>query len=155
MSAKLMGTLIQEVNLPCKEKWTLTILANYYNEKIGEVYPSIETISKNADLSLSSRIRTLTSSKKQGLALVKERDDIIGVFSDGDLRRCLQKNSDIKKVLVGEVMTKKFKAISPDKLVVQAANMMSENKIFNLLVKDSEKVKGIISMHDILEANVL
>ena len=52
-------------------------------------------------------------------------------------------------------MTKKFKAISPDKLVVQAANMMSENKIFNLLVKDSEKVKGIISMHDILEANVL
>ena len=95
------------------------------------------------------------SSKKQGLALVKERDDIIGVFSDGDLRRCLQKKSDIKKVLVGEVMTKKFKAISPDKLVVQAANMMSENKIFNLLVKDSEKVKGIISMHDILEANVL
>ena len=95
------------------------------------------------------------SSKKQGLALVKERNDIIGVFSDGDLRRCLQKNSDIKKVLVGEVMTKKFKAISPDKLVVQAANMMSENKIFNLLVKDSEKVKGIISMHDILEANVL
>ena len=47
MAAKLMGTIIQEVNLPYKEKWTLTILANYYNEKIGEAYPSIETISKN------------------------------------------------------------------------------------------------------------
>ena len=41
MSAKLMGTIIQEVNLPYKEKWTLTILANYYNEKSAEAYPSI------------------------------------------------------------------------------------------------------------------
>ena len=73
MSAKLMGTIIQEVNLPYKEKWTLTILANYYNEKIGEAYPSIETISKNAGLSRSSIIRALTSLKEQGLITVKKR----------------------------------------------------------------------------------
>ena len=73
MSAILMGTIIQEVNLPYKEKWPLTILANYYNEKIGEAYPSIETISKNAGLSRSSRIRALTSSKKQGFITVKKR----------------------------------------------------------------------------------
>ena len=73
MSAKLMGTIIQEVNLPYKEKWTLTILANYYNEKIGEAYPSIETISKNAGLSRSSIIHALTSLKEQGLITVKKR----------------------------------------------------------------------------------
>ena len=73
MSAKLMGTIIQEVNLPYKEKWTLTILANYYNEEIGEAYPSIETISKNAGLSRSSIIRALTSLKEQGLITVKKR----------------------------------------------------------------------------------
>ena len=73
MSAKLMGTIIQEVNLPYKEKWTLTILANYYNEKIGEAYPSIETISKNTGLSRSSIIRALTSLKKQGSITVKKR----------------------------------------------------------------------------------
>ena len=73
MSAKLMGTIIQEVNLPYKEKWTLTILANYYNEKSGEAYPSIETISKNAGLSRSSIIRALTSLKEQGLITVKKR----------------------------------------------------------------------------------
>ncbi len=73
MSAKLMGTIIQEVNLPYKEKWTLTILANYYNEKIGEAYPSIETISKNAGLSRRSIIRALTSLKEQGLITVKKR----------------------------------------------------------------------------------
>ena len=50
MSAKLMGTITQEVNLPYKEKWPLTILANYYNEKIGEAHPSIETISKKRRL---------------------------------------------------------------------------------------------------------
>ena len=73
MSAKLMGTIIQEVNLPDKEKWTLTILVNYYNEKIGDAYPSIETISKNAGLSRSSIIRALTSLKEQGLITVKKR----------------------------------------------------------------------------------
>ena len=73
MSAKLMGSIIQEVNLPYREKWTLTILANYYNEKIGKAYPSIETISKNAGLSRSSIIRALTSLKKQGLITVKKR----------------------------------------------------------------------------------
>ena len=73
MSAKLMGTIIQEVNLSYKEEWTLTILANYYNEKIGEAYPSIETISKNAGLSRSSIIRALNSLKEQGLITVKKR----------------------------------------------------------------------------------
>ena len=73
MSAKLMGTIIQEVNLPYKEKWTPTILANYYNEKSGGAYPSIETISKNAGLSQSSIIRALTSLKEQGLITVKKR----------------------------------------------------------------------------------
>ena len=73
MSAKLMGTIIQEVNLPYKKKWTLTILANYYNEKSGEAYPSIETISKNAGLSRSSIIRALNSLKEKGLITVKKR----------------------------------------------------------------------------------
>ena len=115
-------------------------------------------ISKTASVKKTNTLSDLiveVSSKKQGLAVVTDKKNVIGVFSDGDLRRCLQKNTDIKKVLVGEVMTRKFKTISSDKLVIQAANMMSELKIFNLLVKDSEKIKGIISMHDILEANVL
>ena len=115
-------------------------------------------ISKTASVKKTDTLSDLiveVSSKKQGLAVVTDKNNVIGVFSDGDLRRCLQKNTDIKKVLVGEVMTRKFKTISSDKLVIQAANMMSELKIFNLLVKDSEKIKGIISMHDILEANVL
>ena len=115
-------------------------------------------ISKTASVKKTDTLSDLiveVSSKKQGLAVVIDKKNVIGVFSDGDLRRCLQKNTDIKKVLVGEVMTRKFKTISSDKLVIQAANMMSELKIFNLLVKDSEKIKGIISMHDILEANVL
>ena len=68
-----MGAIIQEINLLYKEKWTLTILANYYNEKIGKAYPSIETVSKNAGLSRSSIIRALTSLKKQGLITVKKR----------------------------------------------------------------------------------
>ncbi len=95
------------------------------------------------------------SSKKQGLAVVIDKKNVIGVFSDGDLRRCLQKHHNIANVLVGDVMTTKFKTVNSEKLVVQAAQLMSRHKIFSLLVKDSDKIIGIITMHDILEANVL
>ena len=76
MSAKLMGTIIQEVNLPLREKWTLTIFVYYYNEKNGEAYPSIETISKNAGLSRNSIIRALTSLKERAMITVKKKTKI-------------------------------------------------------------------------------
>ena len=115
-------------------------------------------IKKSAIVKKSDNLADLiieVSSKKQGLAVVIDKKNVIGVFSDGDLRRCLQKHHNIANVLVGDVMTTKFKTVNSGKLVVQAAQLMSRHKIFSLLVKDSDKIIGIITMHDILEANVL
>tara|TARA_B100002019_G_C21243197_1_gene586752 strand:- start:867 stop:1832 length:966 start_codon:yes stop_codon:yes gene_type:complete len=115
-------------------------------------------IKKSAIVKKSDNLADLiieVSSKKQGLAVVIDKKNVIGVFSDGDLRRCLQKHHNIANVLVGDVMTTKFKTVNSEKLVVQAAQLMSRHKIFSLLVKDSDKIIGIITMHDILEANVL
>tara|TARA_B100001939_G_scaffold245937_1_gene213195 strand:+ start:23 stop:988 length:966 start_codon:yes stop_codon:yes gene_type:complete len=115
-------------------------------------------IKKSAIVKKSDNLADLiieVSSKKQGLAVVLDKKNVIGVFSDGDLRRCLQKHHNIANVLVGDVMTTKFKTVNSEKLVVQAAQLMSRHKIFSLLVKDSDKIIGIITMHDILEANVL
>ena len=95
------------------------------------------------------------SEKKQGIALVKKGAAIVGVFSDGDLRRQLQKNVQIDKVKLSTVLTKKFKTINSEELVVKAAEKMKSFKVYTLVVEENKKVVGILTMHDILEANVI
>ncbi|MEC7271285.1 MAG: KpsF/GutQ family sugar-phosphate isomerase [Pseudomonadota bacterium] len=95
------------------------------------------------------------SEKKQGIALVKKGAAIVGVFSDGDLRRQLQKNVQIDKVRLSSVLTKKFKTINSEELVVKAAEKMKSFKVYTLVVEENKKVVGILTMHDILEANVI
>ena len=95
------------------------------------------------------------SAKKQGIALVKKGAKIIGVFTDGDLRRQLKKNIQIEKVKLNTVISKKFQTIKSDALVVEAAKTMKKFKVYTLVVEEKNNIVGIISMHDILEANVL
>ena len=115
-------------------------------------------ISKAAVVKDSDSIKDLifeVSEKKQGIALIKKGARVIGVFSDGDLRRQLQKNVEIDKVRLSTVLTKKFKRIKSNELVVKAAEMMKAFKVYTLVVEENKKVVGILSMHDILEANVI
>ncbi len=115
-------------------------------------------ISKAAVVKDSESIKDLifeVSEKKQGIALIKKGSRVIGVFSDGDLRRQLKKNVEIDKVRLSSVLTKKFKRIKSNELVVKAAEMMKKFKVYTLVVEENKKVVGILTMHDILEANVL
>ncbi len=115
-------------------------------------------ISKAAVVKDSESIKDLifeVSEKKQGIALIKKGSRVIGVFSDGDLRRQLQKNVEIDKVRLSSVLTKKFKRIKSNELVVKASEMMKAFKVYTLVVEENKKVVGILTMHDILEANVL
>ena len=95
------------------------------------------------------------SEKKQGIALVKKGKKVVGVFTDGDLRRQLKKNIQIDKVKLSTVIAKKFKTVKSSDLVVEAAKMMKKFKVYTLVVEENKDIVGILSMHDILEANVL
>ena len=116
-------------------------------------------IKKSALVSESSSLRDVIieiSRKKQGFALIKNKTNkIVGIFSDGDLRRQLQKSEDIDKIAVGMVMTKKYKTVDKNNLALNAAEIMSKHKIYSLIVKESNKIVGFITMHEILEANVI
>ena len=116
-------------------------------------------IKKSALVSESSSLRDVIieiSRRKQGFALIKNKTNkIVGIFSDGDLRRQLQKSEDIDKIAVGMVMTKKYKAVDKNNLALNAAEIMSKHKIYSLIVKESNKIVGFITMHEILEANVI
>ena len=107
--------------------------------------------------SLKGALMEITG-KKLGLTLVMNEKKIVGVFTDGDLRRCLNDEVDINNTPIKDVMTTTFKSIEGNALAIDAAEMMEKNKIFNLVVNSSthkEDTIGIITMHQLLEAGII
>ena len=97
------------------------------------------------------------SNKGLGLTLVKDsKRKIIGLFTDGDLRRLLNKNSNIEDLKINALMTRKFQAINKNMQIKNAIDQMNKYKIYSLVVKDEKgRVEGIIRMHDIIEAKII
>ena len=107
--------------------------------------------------SLKEALMEITG-KKLGLTLVTNEKKIVGVFTDGDLRRCLNDEVDINNTPIKDVMTITFKSIESNALAIDAAEIMEKNKIFSLVVSSStqkEHAIGIITMHQLLEAGII
>jgi len=107
--------------------------------------------------SLKEALMVVTE-KKLGLTLVLNNKKIVGVFTDGDLRRCLNNQVDINNTPIKDVMTVKFKSIEGNALAIDAAEIMEKNKIFSLVVNsltNEEDNVGIITMHQLLEAGII
>ena len=91
------------------------------------------------------------SRKKLGVTAVVEGEKLVGVISDGDLRRLLeQRGKDVLDLTAGECMTKNPKTVSGHEFAATALALMEEKKITSLLVVDgSGKLEGIVHLHDL------
>lgn len=89
-------------------------------------------------------------------AIVDEQAQVRGIFTDGDLRRALDADIDIKTCRAAEVMTKAARHIAPEALAASALAQMEAHSINALLVLDAErKLVGVLNMHDLLKARVV
>ncbi len=89
-------------------------------------------------------------------AIVNSAKHVIGIFTDGDLRRTLDKLIDLHNTQIIEVMTAQGKTITPDCLAVEALTLMQTYKITVLLVVDEQQqLQGVLHLHDILRAGVV
>ncbi len=87
--------------------------------------------------------------------IVDANDQLKGVYTDGDLRRTLGRGLDIHKTCIKDVMTKNCKTISAEKLAAEALHLMETYKITALTVMDnSQRVTGVVHMHDLLTAGI-
>ena len=119
---------------------------------IGEMTPIVNELTSLKDTLI------VISEKKLGLTLVEANGEIVGVFTDGDLRRCLNNGVDIENTNMKDIMTANFKSIFGDDLAIDAAEIMEKNKILSLVVKPHEGEKsefGIITMHQLLESGII
>ncbi len=96
------------------------------------------------------------SSKRLGVAAVIENDIVIGVVTDGDLRRMLQNNADFQSLKAKDIMSKNPKTIASGELAVNALDLMRKNNITQLLVADSDKhYEGVVHLHDLLREGII
>ena len=96
------------------------------------------------------------SKKGLGVALVIEKHDLKGIFTDGDLRRTLENEKDPLECPISKFMSKKIKTISKDRLAIDALQIMQKHKIYSIVALNDKKVpEGIIRMHDLIEAGLV
>jgi arabinose-5-phosphate isomerase len=117
----------------------------------GDEIPSVTTDTTIADALLEMSRRGL------GMTTVLDGDGrLLGVYTDGDLRRTLDAEHDLRTTPIGEVMSAGGHTIGPDELAAEAVRMMEDHSITALAVVDDAKVVvGVIHMHDLLKAQVV
>ena len=96
------------------------------------------------------------SRKGLGLTAVTAADgELLGVFTDGDLRRALDRGASLRETSMASVMTRSPRTVAPAQLAADAVNAMQEHRITALLVVESSRLVGAVNIHDLLRAGVV
>ena len=127
--------------------------------KLGQMLSEVKDVMKiNVDIPLiveskkmSYAILEMTSKGEGCVGVVSKKNELIGIITDGDIRRNM--NPELLDKNVKEVMTRKPKTLSPNTLISKALRIMNEESITNIFITKQKKPIGIIHMHDILKNN--
>jgi len=116
----------------------------------GEAVPRVTLGTKMPDVIYEM------SRKGLGVTTVVEGERLMGIISDGDLRRLLQKRGkEVVELTAGECMTRNPQTIAPSAFAATALNLMEQKKITSLVVTEAERLVGIVHLHDLWETEIL
>jgi arabinose-5-phosphate isomerase len=125
--------------------------------RVGDLMHGGERMPRVApDAMLSEALLEMTRKGFGLTAVVDAENRVLGVFTDGDLRRVLDAGVDVRRARIAEVMTRGGKSVNGDQLAAEAVALMEKHKITALLVEDAtQHLLGVIHMHDLLRAGVV
>ena len=109
-------------------------------------------------VSLKSEIKKVIieiTEKRLGVTAVTENNRIVGIITDGDLRRMLAKTEDFSKLYAEDIMSRAPKTININAMAIEAMELMELNEISQLLVEDNEQYAGVIHLHDLIREGII
>ena len=125
--------------------------------KVRDLMHKDQEIPQVQETALASEAILEMSAKKLGMTTVVERaGSLLGVITDGDLRRFVQQGGDFAKVTAGSLASRRPKLIGPDELAAKAVEMMERYAITTLVVADNAKrIVGVVHLHDLLRHGIV
>jgi arabinose-5-phosphate isomerase len=124
--------------------------------RVSDLYSDNEKPKVQKEQTLREVIVEMTAKRLGITAVVTASNDLLGIITDGDLRRMLEKSVAIDKIKAGDIMMAGPKTIDPDKLAIDALDMMRKNEISQLVVTDDHnKYLGIIHLHDLIREGLI
>lgn len=123
--------------------------------RVSDLYTQNEKPSVNTNSPLKDVIIEITKKRLGATAVLDEAQTVLGIITDGDLRRMLEKNIALDSVTAKDIMTKRPKNISSSELAIDALDMMRKNNITQLVVVENEKYAGIIHLHDLIREGII
>jgi arabinose-5-phosphate isomerase len=105
--------------------------------------------------SLKEVIVSITTNRLGATAVVDSQQQLMGIITDGDLRRMLEKNVDINTATAQDIYATKPKTISPDALAVEALDVLRKNDITQLVVVEANQYCGILHLHDLIKEGLI
>ena len=122
--------------------------------KVGDLSSQNQKPQVRSDDPIKSVILEI-SSKRLGATAVIDNDELVGVITDGDLRRMLERSDSITDLKASDIMNKTPKRIESDELAINAMLVLEQNNITQLIVTDKGKYHGFIHLHDLLKEGII
>jgi len=123
--------------------------------KVSDIYAHNELPIVGPGTSLKDVIIEISSKRLGCTAVIDDRSNLLGIITDGDLRRMLQKNANLNGIIATDIMTRTPKKIEKDEFAVAALHQMQENNITQLVVMDGPKIAGFVHLHDLLKEGIV
>jgi arabinose-5-phosphate isomerase len=122
--------------------------------KVGDISGQNQKPTVTPDATIKSVILEI-SSKRLGATAVVENDNLVGVITDGDLRRMLEKSDSVASLKASDIMNRTPKQIDADELAVNAMQLLEKYNITQLIVTDKGKYHGFVHLHDLLKEGII
>lgn len=124
--------------------------------RVSDLYPLHLKPSVSPAATLPAIIVEMTSKRLGAAVVVNENEQVLGIITDGDLRRLLQKTLQLEGILAQDIMSPSPTTILPDEMAVQAMSMLREKSITQLVVADEQGVYlGLVHLHDLLREGIV
>jgi len=123
--------------------------------RVKDLYADHEKPEVKTSASIKEVIMEMTKKRLGVTAVLSDDNKLVGIITDGDLRRMLEKTETIQNITAIDIMTKHPKTIGPNEMAVNALDLMRTNSITQLVVAENENYLGILHLHDLVKEGLL
>ena len=123
--------------------------------KVDDIYCHNELPLVKSETAVKDVIMEMSSKRLGATAVVNDEGELLGIITDGDLRRAIERGADLMRDVAKNIMSTGVKTMEKGEFAVKALNIMQQNSISQIVILDKKKVEGFVHLHDLLREGII